>query len=106
MKTIRQIDKEIKHLVGKKNEKNLKGWIITIVILVILFLLFTLPIFPKSSKQSYQEIVNRDNCDNSYGCVCTSKGGFLWLTCKQCSCTQYKTVTEYVPLVRLLSDKE
>lgn len=87
-------------------KKSFIGWIILAVILVLLFLLFTLPMFPKSTEESYQETINRDNCDNSVGCVCMTHGGFLWLTCKQCSCTKYRTVTEYVPLVRLLSDKK
>ena len=40
---------------------------------------------------TYQETVNYDNCDSSSSCVCTNRGGFLWLTCKQCSCTRQTT---------------
>ena len=43
-------------------------------------------------QESYQEVVNRDNCDATPACVCSDHGGFLWLTCVQCSCTSYRTV--------------
>ena len=43
------------------------------------------------AQESYQETVNRDNCDGG-SCVCTKHGGFLWLTCTQCSCSRSKTV--------------
>ena len=45
-----------------------------------------------NAQESYQETVNRNNCNDNSGCVCTSHGGFLWLTCVQCSCTKERTV--------------
>jgi len=44
------------------------------------------------TKEAYQETVNQDNCNDDYDCSCTKHGGFLWLTCVQCSCTKYRTV--------------
>lgn len=45
-----------------------------------------------NAQESYQETVNRNSCDDASGCVCTAHGGFLWLTCTQCSCTRQRTV--------------
>jgi hypothetical protein len=82
-----------------------KAWIFWLVLIIIILVLFILPMFPKYEKQSYQETVNYDNCDSSAGCVCKQKGGFLWLTCKQCSCTRYREVARYVTLFQLMNDK-
>lgn len=79
-----------------------KWWWVLIIILVIAGIItFAFPIsyskteyYTETEKYeiqvSYQEPINRDNCDSSSGCVCTKHGGFLWLTCVQCSCTRYK----------------
>ncbi len=78
-------------------------YIIPVMLVAILIVLFFVPISferyeltteraPYETTESYQETVNRENCDSSGSCVCTKKGGFMWLNCVQCSCTQYKNV--------------
>jgi len=86
-------------------EKKSYTWLIVLVIILVVAggIIFAVPIpFQKTelytetvnyeAQESYQETVNRDNCDSSSGCTCTKHGSFLWLTCKQCSCTRSKTV--------------
>lgn len=85
-----------------KEKSNNKTWIFLIIIAIVVFLAFILPVIPISERVSYQETVNEDNCDDDSGCVCTKKGGFLWLDCKQCTCTRYRTETRYVPLSQLV----
>jgi len=74
-----------------------------IAIIVIQGVIFLFPIkFEKydiytekvqyNEQESYQQTVNYDGCDSSPSCVCSKRGGFLWLTCVQCSCTKQRTV--------------
>lgn len=86
-------------------EKKSYTWLIVLVVILVIAggIIFAVPIpFQKTelytetvnyeAQESYQETVNRDNCDSSSSCTCTKHGGFLWLTCTQCSCTRSKTV--------------
>lgn len=87
-------------------KKKKTGLIVLLISLVLICIIgittFLIPIpFSKISlytetqkyeaQVSYQEYINRDNCDSDSSCVCTSHGGFLWLTCNQCSCTRHRT---------------
>lgn len=89
--------------VKKKNITAIALVSIALIILVMLLSLFAIPIkFEKyslttgmvqyNSQESYQKNVNSDNCNSNSDCVCTKHGGFLWLTCVQCSCTAEITV--------------
>jgi len=57
-----------------------------------------------NAQENYQETVNYDSCDNGAGCICTAHGGFLWLTCTQCSCTRQRTVVRE-KVVSVLKEK-
>ncbi|MFH0978790.1 MAG: zinc-ribbon domain-containing protein [Candidatus Woesearchaeota archaeon] len=92
------------HKKPSDNHKQVIIGILTSVILVSMIAIFFLYPIPyqrvefttKTSQyqtqESYQETVNSDNCDNAPSCVCSQRGGFLWLTCVQCSCTRTRNV--------------
>ena len=86
------------------DKKSYNSWLILVAVAVIAgIVIFAIPIsYSKTeyytetvkyeTQESYQETVNQDNCDSSPSCVCKDHGGFLWLTCVQCSCTKSRTV--------------
>ncbi len=90
----------------QKKDKS-KTWLIVLIVVLVVAAIFVFAVplpFEKTelytetvnyeAQQSHQETVNRDNCDSSRDCVCTEHGGFLWLTCTQCSCTREGTVVK------------
>jgi hypothetical protein len=108
---------EVKEWRIPQNKKFLFGLISLVVIIILANLVLFIPfkyeryvLYTQNEKvqynaqESYQETVNYDNCDSGPSCVCSARGGFLWLTCKQCSCTKQRTVVRE-RIVSILKEK-